>query len=110
LEAGKIEGRYLAGTLPQGGNVIYLVGQYGGASTERRKPGFESVLKEHPNLSIVTELQGYGSRDKAKTIMEEILQKFPKSQLQALVAQVTRWRSERRKQSRPPAGSASSRS
>ncbi len=87
LEAGKIEGRYLAETLPAGGNVVYLVGQYGGASTERRKTGFESVLKDHPNLRIVTELQGYGSRDRAKTVMERILQKFPKGQLQALVAQ-----------------------
>jgi ABC-type sugar transport system substrate-binding protein len=87
LEAGKIEGRYLAETLPAGGNVIYLVGQYGGASTERRKTGFESVLKDHPNLRIVTELQGYGSRERAKTVIERILQKFSKGELQALVAQ-----------------------
>jgi ABC-type sugar transport system substrate-binding protein len=86
-DAGKIEGQYLADKLPEGGNVAYLVGEYGGASTERRKAGFESVIKDHPKLNIVTELQGHGSREKAKAVMEKILQKYGKGQLQALVAQ-----------------------
>jgi ABC-type sugar transport system substrate-binding protein len=86
-DAGKIEGQYLADNLPNGGNVVYLVGEYGGASTERRKAGFESVIKDHPNLKIVTELQAHGSRAEGKTIMENLLQKYGKGQLQALVAQ-----------------------
>jgi ABC-type sugar transport system substrate-binding protein len=86
-DAGKIEGQYLVDNLPDGGNVVYLVGEYGGASTERRKAGFESVIKGHPNLKIVTELQGHGSRAEGKTIMENLLQKYGKGQLQALVAQ-----------------------
>jgi len=86
-DAGKIEGQYLADTLPEGGNVIYLVGQYGGASTERRKTGFDSVIKDHPNLKVATELQAHGSRAEAKTIMENLLEKYPKGQLQAFVAQ-----------------------
>jgi ABC-type sugar transport system substrate-binding protein len=86
-DAGKIEGQYLLDTLPEGGNVIYLVGQYGGASTERRKAGFYSVIKDHPNLKVVTELQEHGSRAEAKTITENLLQKYPKGQVQALVAQ-----------------------
>jgi ABC-type sugar transport system substrate-binding protein len=86
-DAGKIQGQYLVDTLPEGGNVIYLVGQYGGASTERRKAGFNSVIKDHPNLKIVTELQEHGSRAEAKTITENLLQKYGKGQIQALVAQ-----------------------
>jgi ABC-type sugar transport system substrate-binding protein len=85
--AGEMEGRYLADRLPEGGNVVFLVVQYGGASTERRKSGFESVIKDHPNLNIVTELQGHASRAQAKDIMENLLQKYGKGQLQALVAQ-----------------------
>ena len=85
-DAGKIEGRYLADTLPEGGNVVYLVGEYGGASTERRKAGFESIIKDHPNLKVVAELQGYGDRAKAQLIMENLLQKYRRGQLQALVA------------------------
>ncbi len=86
-EAGKIQGQFLADNLPEGGNVVYLVGEYGGASTERRKAGFELVLEDHPNLHVVAELQGHGAQADAKAIMENLLQKYGKGQLQALVAQ-----------------------
>lgn len=86
-DAGKIEGQYLADELPNGGNVVYLVGEYGGASTERRKAGFDALIKDRPNLKIVSELQAHGSRAEGKTIMENLLQKYGKGQLQAVVAQ-----------------------
>jgi inositol transport system substrate-binding protein len=85
--AGEIEGRYLADKLPEGGNVVYLAIEYGRSVTELRKAGFESVTRDHPNLEIVTELQGYGSRAKGKAIMETLLQKYGRGQLQALVAE-----------------------
>ena len=86
-DAGKIEGDYLVKTLPKGGNVIYLVGEYGGASTERRKTGFMSVIGDKPDCKIVTELQAHGSRAEAKSIMENLLQKYGKGEIQAVVAQ-----------------------
>ncbi len=86
-QAGQIEGQYLADQLPQGGAVIYLVGQYGGASTERRKAGFDAVVRTRPGLKIVTELQAHGSRAEAKTITENLLQRYRKGSIQALVAQ-----------------------
>jgi ribose transport system substrate-binding protein len=86
-EAGKIQGQFLADKLPEGGDVVYLVGEYGGASTERRKAGFESVLESHPNVRVVAELQAHGSQMDAKAIMGILLQKYGKGQLQALVAQ-----------------------
>jgi ABC-type sugar transport system substrate-binding protein len=86
-EAGKIEGKYLATQLPNGGNVVYLVGQYGGASTERRKAGFDDAIAASPNLKIVTETEAKGSRAEAKRIMEDLLQRYPKGELQAVVAQ-----------------------
>ena len=85
--AGEIQGQYLADKLPEGGNVVYLVIEYGLSATARRKAGFESVIKDHPNLTIVTEIQGLSSRAKGKTIMEKLLHKYSKGQLQALVAQ-----------------------
>ena len=86
-DAGKIEGEYLASQLPDGGNVVYLVGEYGGSSTERRKAGFMAAIDGKSNLKIVTELQAHGSRAEAKTIMENLLQKYGKGQIQAVVAQ-----------------------
>ena len=85
--AGKIQGDYLAEQLPDGGNVIYLVGQYGGAGTERRKAGFDGVLADRPDLKVVTELEAHGSRAEGKTIMEDLLQKYGKGEVQAVVAQ-----------------------
>jgi inositol transport system substrate-binding protein len=85
--AGEIEGRYLADKLPEGGNVVYLAIEYGRSATELRKAGFESAIRDHPNLEIVAEFQGYASRIKGKTIMETLLQKYGKGQLQALVAE-----------------------
>jgi DNA-binding LacI/PurR family transcriptional regulator len=52
-----------------------------------RKAGFESVIKDYPNLRVVTELQGHSTRANGKAIMETLLQKYGKGQLQALVAQ-----------------------
>jgi ABC-type sugar transport system substrate-binding protein len=86
-EAGTIEGDYLKEQLPAGGNVVYLVGQYGGASTERRKAGFDAAIATSPNLKIVTETEAKGSRAEAKRVMEDLLQRYPKGQLQAVVAQ-----------------------
>jgi inositol transport system substrate-binding protein len=85
--AGQIEGRYLADKLPEGGNVVYLALEYGRSATELRKAGFDSVIRYHPNLEIVAELQGYASRVKGKAIMETLLQKYGRGQLQALVAE-----------------------
>ncbi|WP_374314715.1 sugar ABC transporter substrate-binding protein [Microbacterium sp.] len=85
--AGVIQGEYLAEQLPDGGKVIYLVGQYGGAGTERRKAGFDSVLADRPDLEVVTELEAHGSRAEGKTIMEDLLQKYGKGEVQAVIAQ-----------------------
>jgi ABC-type sugar transport system substrate-binding protein len=87
IVAGEIEGHYLADQLPDGGNVIYLAIEYGRSATEERKAGFQSVIKDHPNLAIVSENQGYASRAKAKTIMENLLRKYGNGQLQAVVAE-----------------------
>jgi inositol transport system substrate-binding protein len=84
---GEIEGRYLVDKLPEGGNVVYLAIEYGRSATELRKAGFESVIRDYPNLEIVAELQGYASRVKGKAIMETLLQKYGRGQLQALVAE-----------------------
>jgi ABC-type sugar transport system substrate-binding protein len=85
--AGEIQGHYLADKLPAGGNVIYLVLEYGMSATARRKAGFESVLKDYPNLRVVAELQGHSSRTNGKAAMESLLRKYGKGQVQALVAQ-----------------------
>jgi len=86
-EAGEIQGKYLLDALPDGGKVIYLVGQYGGASTERRKEGFYKALEGHDEIEIVTELEAQGSRAEAKSVMEDLLQRYGKGEVQAVITQ-----------------------
>lgn len=85
--AGEIQGQYLVDEMPEGAKVIYLVGQYGDAGTERRKAGFESVIEGVPGIEVVTELEAHGSRAEAKTIMEDLLQKYPAGEVQVVIAQ-----------------------
>lgn len=86
-EAGQIQGDYLAEALPDGGKVIYLVGQYGGASTERRKAGFYEALEGRDDIEIVTELEALGSRAEAKSVMEDLLQRYGVGEVQAVITQ-----------------------
>jgi ABC-type sugar transport system substrate-binding protein len=86
-EAGTIEGKYVLDQLPQGGSIVYLVGQYGGASTERRKAGFDQVINGS-NIKVATEVEAKGSRAEAKSIMEDLLRRYSnKGQIVGVVAQ-----------------------
>ncbi|MCL4458712.1 MAG: sugar ABC transporter substrate-binding protein [Chloroflexi bacterium] len=87
VAAGRIEGTFLVKELNGRGNVIYLVGQYGGASTNLRKQGFTEVIRDYPGIKIVTELEAHGSRAEAKTIMENLLTKYKPNEVQAVVTQ-----------------------
>lgn len=86
-EAGQIEGKYVLSQLPGGGNIVYLVGQYGGASTERRKAGFDKTL-EGSGVKVATEVEAGGSRAQAKTVMEDLLRRYSaKGEIVGVVAQ-----------------------
>jgi ABC-type sugar transport system substrate-binding protein len=88
VQAGEIQGQYVVDTLGSaGGKIIYLVGQYGGASTNLRKEGFTNILKDHPEITIATELEGHGSRAEGKTIMEDLLQKYAKGEISGVICQ-----------------------
>ena len=86
-EAGQIEGKYALDQLPDGGSIVYLVGQYGGASTERRKTGFDNAIAGS-SIKVATEVEAKGSRAEAKTVMEDLLRRYPnKGDIVGVVAQ-----------------------
>ena len=87
LQAGQIEGQFTAQTLGKSGNVIYLVTQFGGASTELRQQGFLQVLRSHPGIHVVSTQQAQGSRATAKNTMENLLARYKPGTVQAVVAQ-----------------------
>lgn len=84
-ETGRLEAEYLNKALPDGGDIIYIVGVYGAPWTEQRKAGF--LEKVNSNFNIATEIEGKGSRADGKTVMEDLLRKYAPGQIQAVVAQ-----------------------
>lgn len=86
-EAGQIEGKYVLDQLPDGGSIVYLVGQYGGASTERRKAGFDKAIAGS-DVKVASEVEADGSRATAKSVMEDLLGRYPnKGEIKGVVAQ-----------------------
>lgn len=86
-QAGEIQGTFTVMTLRGHGNIIYLVTQFGGSSTQLRLQGFNQVLRDYPQIHILQTLQGQGSRSKGKIIMEDLLAKYKPGQIQGVVAQ-----------------------
>jgi ABC-type sugar transport system substrate-binding protein len=86
VESGRLEAEYINKALPDGGNILYLVGVYGAPWTDQRKAGFDEVL--HKNIHVVTETQAQGSRAAAKSVMEDLLHRYPDAgDVQGVVAQ-----------------------
>ncbi|TAM66931.1 MAG: LacI family transcriptional regulator [Microbacteriaceae bacterium] len=86
-EAGQIQGEYVLEQLPNAGSIVYLVGQYGGASTERRKAGFDKAIAGS-DIKVATEVEAKGSRADAKRVMEDLLRRYPgKGEIVGVVAQ-----------------------
>lgn len=84
-ESGRLQAKYLNEMLPDGGNIIYLVGIYGAPWTERRKEGFLEVLND--NITIVSEMEAKGSRAQAKSVTEDLLRRYSTpGEIDALVA------------------------
>lgn len=74
---GEIAGDYLAKLLNGEGDVILLRYQAGSESTEQREAGFLSVLKQHPQINILSEDQRVPSdAQRALEISESLLGNF----------------------------------
>lgn len=54
-------------------NIVELQGTVGSAPAIDRKEGFESVIKDHPNLKIIKSQTGDFTRAKGKEVMEAFL-------------------------------------
>jgi ribose transport system substrate-binding protein len=77
-EGGRIAARELGKLLGGTGNAIMLRLQVGSASTEEREAGFLEVMqKDFPNIKLLsTEEHAGATRDTAKTVSENLLNKF----------------------------------
>lgn len=84
VQAGKLVGDYLVKRLNGKGNIAILDGPPVSAVTDRLQ-GFEGAIKG-TGIHVVAKQNGEGSKEKALSVMENILQAKQKGQLDAVFA------------------------
>ncbi|MDQ0195077.1 ABC transporter substrate-binding protein [Paenibacillus wynnii] len=71
--AGTLAAQYLADRLGGKGNIVIIDGPPVSAVTDRIK-GFEEGIKAFPDIKVISKQNGEGNREKALSVMENILQ------------------------------------
>lgn len=71
--AGTLAAQYLADRLGGKGNIVVIDGPPVSAVTDRIK-GFEEGIKAFPDIKVIAKQNGEGNREKALSVMENILQ------------------------------------
>jgi ABC-type sugar transport system substrate-binding protein len=75
VEEGRKAGREMAKLLPEGGNVVELVGTVGSAPANDRAKGFREAIEEYPDIVILDSQSGDFTRALGKEVMEAFLKK-----------------------------------
>ncbi|ALC83135.1 MULTISPECIES: ABC transporter substrate-binding protein [Bacillus] len=83
-QAGKLAGEYVVKELGGKGKIAIIDGPPVSAVTDRIK-GFEEAIKDS-GIEVVAKQNGEGSREKALTVTENILEANPKGSLDAIFA------------------------
>ncbi|MBS4207526.1 substrate-binding domain-containing protein [Bacillus sp. FJAT-50079] len=78
-------GKYLTEILSGKGNIIEIQGTAGASATEERHSGFEEAIAGTELNVISTQYADY-LREPAMSYMEDMLQRFPKGEIQAVYA------------------------
>jgi len=81
VEEGRMAARWLVEKLNEKGNVLELQGTPGSAPAIARKQGFEEVVKEHPEVTIVMSQSGDFRRSNGKQVTEALLKKAQGEQI-----------------------------
>ncbi len=76
-QGGRLAGEYIAQHVPAGAKVAHIQCQLGAANARKRGEGFTAVMKEK-GLSVIPPQPADSMRDKAMTVMENLLQANPK--------------------------------
>jgi ribose transport system substrate-binding protein len=78
LQFGRAQAKWLAEELKGKGNIVMLSGIAGNTTAEDRLAGAREVFKQYPNIKILDQQYCDWSPPKAKSIMEAMIQAFPK--------------------------------
>lgn len=76
-QEGRRAAEALVKVLPNGGNIVVLQGSLGSSGQIGRDKGFEDYFKDKPQYKILAKQTTDWMRDKAMTVMEDMLTKYP---------------------------------
>jgi ribose transport system substrate-binding protein len=83
---GQGDAKYIVEQLKGKGNVVEIAGTSGASPTIDRHAGFESVIKENPGIKVIASQAGDYDRGQGLKVMEDLLQRFPSGQIDAVFA------------------------
>ncbi len=77
VSAGEMEMRYLAQAMGGKGNIVIIEGPDKGSGQLKRRKGIHNVLKQYPNIKVLSQKTANWSRTEGYTLMENWLKIFP---------------------------------
>jgi len=84
VKSGTYGGEQVVEALNGKGNVVVVEGTPGAGSTIDRGNAFYEVLKNYPDIKVIYKVSADFKRDKGMEVTENILQRFPKGQIDAI--------------------------
>ena len=83
-EAGRLQGEFMAKTLPQGARIVYLQGQPGLYHSKERMDGFMNAMAARTDVTVLASLPAHYDRAEGMKVTEDWIQRF--AQFDALIA------------------------
>lgn len=84
---GERQGQMLVKAVGSSAKVGYVQGKLGTSAQLDRREGFLSVLKRYPGIKVVSQQSGDWDNGKALAVIQDMLSKYPKGSLDAIVDQ-----------------------
>lgn len=83
-KTGTIGGEQVVKALNGKGNLVIIDGLPGAGSTIDRNTTFHAVIDKYPDIKVIADVPADFNRAKAQQVVENILQRFPKGQIDAM--------------------------
>jgi len=84
IDAGRMQGEYMAKVLPKGAQIVYLQGEPGLYHSKERLEGFTKAMAGRTDVKVLSNLPANYDRAQGMKVTEDWVQKFPK--FDALIA------------------------
>ena len=86
VDAGRMQGEYLAEVLPENAKVCYIIGPLGGNATIERKQGLQETLFDvRPDVELLAEQTANWTRAEGMKLAEDWLLQYP--QIDCIISQ-----------------------